>query len=261
MKHIDHTTQYKTVQWMGYEWQLDADGHRKIHPNHPQEYYGEDTVKVSGEDVILGLKYEPVMVGHWNEKIYQSDFARGMIRSVEDFSYGEYILRCSLPKGKWLQSSFWLSSSDSWPPEIDVFEAYSGCCGRYNQIPQRKIENNFHYDIDSLELNMETETISRLGAQRCSWLCVPKPLQTVQYKLIWLPDKIWIYYNGHLVRYVENQDCPDLFEDLNKHNKMKVVINTGIRKEYLDKYNEFKINPQFNPEFKLHFFKYKPIYQ
>jgi len=258
-RHIDWGTAYPIINWKGYDWQMDAEGHRKIHPANPNEYYDNTAVRKDGGDVVLIVKENPAEVAHWDGKTYESQFGRGMIRSVNTFSYGTYTLKCMLPKGKYIKPAFWLSSADSWPPEIDIFEGYAGCLGGYNQIPKRKIETNCHfheYDDEMIKVIKEHE---QCGAKGCSWGSVPNPFGINEFKLIWNPDRIVIYYNNKRVRSFTDWEWPDLFIDLEEHPNMHVIINNGIRTEYLDNYRGFINNPAFCPKFRLMDFTYEPL--
>ena len=258
-RYIDWTTQYPIIHWKGIDWQLDAESHRKIHPYYPNQYYDNTAVRKDGDIIDLLVKDNPAEVGHWDNKTYESRYGRGMLYSKDTFSYGTYILKCKFPRGKYLHSSFWLSSADSWPPEIDVFEAYSGCLGGYNQIPKRKIESNCHfhdYDDEMMEVVKEHEHCKGIG---CSWCAVKDPFAINEFKLVWTPDKIEMYYNGKRVRSFTDWEWPDLFIDLEEHPNMHVIINNGIRTEYLDNYKVFDNNPAFCPKFKLIDFTYEPL--
>lgn len=259
-RHIDWGTEYPIIHWKGYDWQLDAEGHRKIHPDHPGEYYDDTAVRQDGEDIILTVRDNPAEVSHWDGKTYESRFGRGMLQSVQGtFSYGTYILKCALPKGKYLHTSFWLSAADSWPPEIDIFEAYSGCLGKYNQIPLRRIESNCHFHDYDDEGEKIINDHDQCRGRGCSWRAIPGPMSVNEYKMIWAPDRIDLYYNGKRTRSFSEWEWPDLFLDLENHSKMHVIINTGIRKEYIDNYSVFDNNPAFYPKFRLVDFTYEPL--
>ena len=67
-------------------------------------------------------------------------FGVGLVSCTEKFGYGTFEIEAKLPKGQpnaW--PAFWMWSFDSWPPEIDVFEAYSNKKGSY-----------FNWNIDAL---------------------------------------------------------------------------------------------------------------
>ena len=182
-----------------------------------------------------------------------------MIYSVDTFSYGTYTLKCKFPKGKYVEPAFWLSSADSWPPEIDVFEGYAGCLGGYNQIPKRRIESNCHFQVYDDEGEEVVKNHEDCGGIGCSWGAVKNPLAVNEYKLVWTPDRIDVYYNNKRVRSFTEWEWPDIFLDLENHPNMHVIINTGLRRQYIDNYKVFDNNPAFCPKFRLIDFTYEPL--
>lgn len=262
---IDWNTKYPVLSWKGHEWQLDAEAHRKIHPDYPYEYYWGGSVTENWQGVILTIKDLPQKVSHWNGEIYNSKYARGMIRSVDAMTYGTYTLKCILPNGRGLHSSFWLSARDSWPPEIDIFEAYSNRCGGYFTWPAKvwpniarpgyRVRSNIHYGSRDNHFEIDPED--------CFLEDLRKPiLHSNEYKLVWKPDEIAIYYNQHLVRLICDTVNPELFNQLNKSPWMNVMIDIGVWEDDLDKnleMREFQKHPDWRPEFILENFEYKPL--
>lgn len=239
---IDWNTEYPKVEWCGYVWQMDAESGRKIHPNKPREYYHPSCVEVGMPRVFLSVKERPQKVKHWNNVVYGSKYARGMLYSEDVFTYGVYTLDCVLPKGKNLHSSFWLTNAKYWPPEIDIFEAYTNSIGSYTRfgvnpcfggVPMLcsrhllsyAVETNVHYKNDF-------GNHTQIGAYRCRLRDLHKPTSTpCNYKLRWAKDRITIWYDGVVVRDIHETDCPYMFEDLNAHPFMHVIISTGVFKD------------------------------
>ena len=233
---IDWTTEYPVISWRGYDWSMDAEGGRKIHPDSPYEYYHTDCVSRDGENIILTVMERPQKVGHWNGVVYDSRYARGMIRSVNPFTYGTFVLECVLPGGGNLHSSFWLTNEKIWPPEIDIFEAYtnrSGCYMRWpaelrkrTLLPVYAIESNMHYS-DSGGNHANT------GADGCVVNKLRRPAKKVnEYRMEWTKDRITVIYGGNVVRELREDDFPEIFADLNRHPHMFLMINTGLRGDW-----------------------------
>ena len=108
------------MEWEGYDWQI---GERWgiIHPNKPICYYDKDAVKIN-------KKGELELYTHYNPRKFDGKTVNtgvGLINCKEKFEYGRFDIDIKLPKGPSLWPAFWMWSYNFWPPEIDVFEAYS----------------------------------------------------------------------------------------------------------------------------------------
>lgn len=67
----------------------------------------------------------------------------GLCSSLNTFEYGMYEWCIKLPKGAALWPAVWISCATSWPPEIDILEAYSDKNGKYG----KKLQTNFHCGV------------------------------------------------------------------------------------------------------------------
>ena len=229
---IDWTTKYPILNWMGYNWCQDMPGGDKMHPDIPYRYYSKDSVLKIKDDVLLTVFKSPCNIKRWDNKTYNCKYACGLIRSEEPFTYGIYTLDCILPKGRNLFPSFWLTNEKTWPPEIDIFEGYPNIFGGYktlnvqpHRFPPRigyAIETNVHYG---------TNEHLQIGPCGCSTDIVVNPVKEVnRYTLIWTPEYIHISYNNTLVRYIDAKSNYKLFQQLNEHPWMYVIINNVINK-------------------------------
>jgi len=147
----------------------------------------------------------------------------GYVMSKDDYGYGLFEWNVILPTGKQLWPAIWLTDSLTWPPEIDVLEAYSDDKMKYG----RRLNTNLFYS--------KTPSHLQLGAMRHGNL-IDKS-KSLNLKLLWLEDTIEIYYNNYLVRKITDKNVLKYFTD----RKMKVIMNNAIRKESL--ISEMAVDP------------------
>ena len=214
-----------TFSWCGYNWRCDMNG-RIIHPDQPWMWYGPDEIKLTDNNIIeLGLKYNPKKITY-NDKDYKPKYETSVIRSVEDFSYGEFSCEIKLPQGVGLWPSFWLTGSGNWPPEIDIMEAWSRNSNYYVFPLSRRITNNIHYNDDNLNH-------CNVGSKNQCIFDVPKnPIHNfIEYKCIWSRDSIEFFVNGKSVHKITGYECHELTDNLKnpkKGFKMNVVFDLWI---------------------------------
>lgn len=140
---------------------------------------------------------------------WRADWAAGLLSSKQSFQWGWFEAEIKLPteKGQW--SAFWLHGLESWPPEIDIFEAYT------RKDPDTiRVEPNIHWQS---------------GGGRKDWgvtrIPLPAPHQRwIQYACHWTPDRIQFFYDGHLV-----SECtiPEALQA--NSNPQWIVLNHGCK--------------------------------
>ena len=64
-------------------------------------------------------------------KVYDIPQSVGLVTSYNSYGYGFFEFEIELPYGSGLWPSVWLSCVNSWPPEIDILEAYSNDNSNY----------------------------------------------------------------------------------------------------------------------------------
>ena len=225
----------KTFDWCRYQWEGCMEGGRIISPSLPWYWLDKEQVLIdessSEKPIYLYLTKKNNTVKHWDGNTYYPTQACGAIRSVNSFSYGTFSMDIKAPKGYNLWPSFWLSGDENWPPEIDIFEAwtYENNYFVWTQShfpwlnPGWKTTNNIHYNNNNIEH-------THIGSNNISifkqW---HNPTEVfVNYKVDWFPDEIIFYVNNKVVRKVKNDVCRQLVENLNhpdKSFKMDVIIN------------------------------------
>lgn len=196
-----------------------------FHTENTYQYYGKDSVYIKDDCLVLNQIYSPKKFPNYNGRVYDIPHSVGLITSYDSYEYGFYEFDVELPYGIGLWPAVWLTCVDSWPPEIDILEAYSNEKSKYGL----KLQTNLHYGLEN--------TVS--GARNTP---VYKPLDRLKLGCYWTEDFIKIYYNGHLVRQITSDKILKWFRD----KKMTVILNNAIRPEYIkdieSQISEFKIH-------------------
>lgn len=140
-------------------------------------------------------------------------WASGLISSKRTFKFGWIEAMIKLPKEEMQWSAFWTSGSQSWPPEIDIFEAYTD-----QDVEAIKVQPNVHFRTRT---NIQTG-ISDYGAPSIS---VKDPADRfVQYAVHWTEDFIKFYYDGVLVQVC---NTPEILKD--NAAPQYIIINNGLK--------------------------------
>ena len=201
----------------------------KFHPGSPYQYYGDESVFIQNDCLILNQVYSPKQLTTWEDpkKLYDIPYSVGLVTSYESYGYGFYEFEVELPYGSGLWPAVWLSCVDSWPPEIDILEAYSDDKNNY----KNNLQSNFHFNTQDKKESS--------GARNHP---VKSSYDKLKLSCWWSKDFIKIYYNGHLVRQITSDYTIKWFRD----KKMLVILNNAIRPEYTkgieSQISEFKIH-------------------
>lgn len=223
------------IDWSGYKW-LTRERWGIIHPEKSYNWYDPSCVKVFDGTLNLDIKYNPKSFVIDNKQIH-SLYGTGLVCCQTDFGLGTFEIRAKLPQGRGLWPAFWLYPVDSWPPEIDVFEGYSG-------------KRNYKTGCFLKPYNVESCTHSKIGAwqpARKAWFWqLPNPCENFNtYTLNWYADELTFLINGRTVRRVTNKETLKELADY----KMRVVINNHIDGRFVD---NFYIKSPFIIEYFYH---------
>jgi beta-glucanase (GH16 family) len=203
----DDFSTFNTEVWrIGQPWGV-------FHPSALYQYYGEESVYIKDNSLILNETYSPKEFTLTDESKVTIPYSVGLVSSKTSFEYGFYEFEVSLPDGKGLWPAVWFNGVDNWPPEIDVIEAYSDEKGKYGQ----KLQTNFFFG---------PSTSSKMVGPRNN--PVHDPLAKLKMSCWWTEDFIKLYYNGYLVRVITSNDILKWFKD----QRMSIVLNNAIRQEY-----------------------------
>ncbi len=203
---------YKEIEWCGFHWRTQERwGDR--HQRHP---------KCVRDGKMIQLNKDGSIALHVS-KNKEGSYSAGMLSMIDELGYGTYTLEVKLPKGDKLWPSFWLYSYDSWPPEIDIFEGYSERDNYGKGKLVHQLRPNVHYgdNQDNEVAKGSTSTLSVITSVN-DWNT---------YKLVYKKNYIAIYYNNIPVYLVTSKKIMKWF---NNHEKMNVIINTGVADDYCD---------------------------
>jgi beta-glucanase (GH16 family) len=119
----------------------------KFHPEYAYQYYGDKSVFIQNNCLILNQEYSPKQFRLEGGKVYDIPQSVGLVTSYKSYGYGFFEFEIELPYGSGLWPAVWLSCVNSWPPEIDILEAYSNDNSNYQMIIQTKLQPLHMYKI------------------------------------------------------------------------------------------------------------------
>ena len=238
---------FKTINWCGYTWDCCMDSDRVVREETPYMWCDESMINVTENGVlVLDACYKPKKIQNWEGKIFHTKYGVGTIVSnnAEQFSYGKYSCEIQVPEGNNCWVSFWLTGANSWPPEIDIMEAFQYVSTYFKflipqppyVVPSWWLTTNLHY-TDS---NGKHASFGSRGTPLCKLLKNPSK-NFVKYECEWLPDRITFYVNGKKLREIKNYPHID--------NQMRVVFDCWGQE------NNFVVTKPM----KCKNFKYEPI--
>lgn len=172
---LDDTTWIPSYPW-------DPDGPTTNEANGNHNWYVPEQVRVTGGLLRLRAERRP---------LDGMDWVSGMVTtcSVRSFGYGLFEARVKLPVGTALWPAFWVSDPDSWPPEVDIFEAAQ---------PEGRLEefgtNLWSGPSEDPEQDWRRHTL-------------PDPTGWHVWGLLWEPDRLTWLRDGEVVR-VETDRVP-----------------------------------------------------
>lgn len=221
---------YRYVWGDSFSGELDPKRWRLAHPwgrVHPRQAWkwwpakGDPIQLVRHEPEGLALdltlyprKFKSEDLPKWQQEKFPAEWTApygiGLISSKEQFKYGWFEAEVRMPAAPNLWCAFWLSGRENWPPEIDIFEAYTG-----GQPHPMRVEPNIHYLKDNGVKSAMGAPDIRVKNPHKRW---------VKYACHWTPDFVRWYYDGRLV-----QECkdPEILRNLN--DEQYIIINNGCK--------------------------------
>lgn len=141
---------------------------------------------------------------------YTIPYKIGQIDSSKSFEqkYGYFEIRSKMTSepGHW--PAFWLASKYSWPPEIDIYEAYTG--KKRNGL--MKFDSNFHW-LESNKKKMKVSNHNVCNISNCFHI----------YAVEWNQKYFKIYYDNLLIRVFSNPKALEFFK-----YPMHIIIGNQI---------------------------------
>jgi len=182
----------------------------------PDEYLADDYNTIDNGILKQKATDIPKEVHHidWEGKDWGKwtiPYKCGKIDSSKSFEqkYGYFEIRSKQPSqpGHW--TAFWLASVHAWPPEIDVYEIYTG---KKNGKGISQFSSNFHWIPQP---NKKSKARSHRVKDTSKGFHL--------YAVEWNEKGFKIYYDNLLVRVFSN---PETIKEF-KH-PMHIIINNGI---------------------------------
>lgn len=168
----------------------------------------KSTIRVENNELKLGVRYEPATVDN-----IPLLFKAGKIESKQKFKYGIIRVTAKQPNTKYLWPAIWFCGTQSWPPEIDLMEAYNNGHVQYASSNNIVCEPNIHY----LE-NGKYKAVFPGNKY------VEHPDERyVTYTLHWEEDFVRFYYDDYLVF-----ECTDkkILDQMNQ--PMSLILNNAV---------------------------------
>lgn len=228
----------ENIKWAGYEW-LTQERWGDMHPEKPEVWYDPSAIEIDSND-YLRLKARPspkrsnpINIDPEKFESCYSPVGIGLVSCTEKFKYGTFEIEAKLPKGPYTWPAFWMWSFDSWPPEIDMFEAYSNKRGSYFNWSHElflgkfwRVATNIH--LSHLYNNRKVDY--NLGAKYHYYGFKNPSKHFIKYSLIWEPNKISIFYGDKLVRKITDEKTTSQM----RNTHMNLIINNSIQDKYLN---------------------------
>ena len=222
------------------KWRTDNYYGLRYHPGNiiekneaPSYYCGDNMFEFTETTLKQKAEKKDTKINHtdWDGKNYGNytiPYKIGQIDSSKSFQqkYGYFEIRSKITSepGHW--PAFWLASKESWPPEIDIYEIYTG--KKRNGLVN--FESNFHWGKDK-------DKKMKVGSHNVA--NVSKKFHT--YAVEWNEKCFKIYYDNLLVRIFSNPKALEFFKypmHIIIGNQIDPTIGRGLEKVKFPTYHE-----------------------
>ena len=210
-----------TIDWSGETWRLREEW-GDYHPSRTYQWTDPGATRVQDGHLVLKTHRNPRQFGDLTILT-----GTGLACAVRGTGRGSYKIVARLPRGPWLWPAFWLTSLDSWPPEVDVLEAYSGPRGGYLRPTIRRPLALFRAETNAYVGS--PDSWHDLGARRGLLLRDPAK-HYLEYRVDWLPDRLEIWWDERLVRTIRDKE---LLSQLDRaEGRVRPIINTNTQRQH-----------------------------
>lgn len=200
----------KIFEWKGYGW-MNGQPWGVAHPSKKRLWYSNENLAKVDENgsLVLGVnnnaKYFDGEVNHIKP------YGCGYISTIERFRFGHFEFEYFLPIGIHLWPAIWLSGWDSWPPEIDIVEGWSGEGFFFRNRPNYKKFlglNRIHPGVFYGRKGDKAlgKGFGNFGTNNLTYQWYQKLGKKNKCDLFWYPDSIEVYYNGHIVMDIKDEN-------------------------------------------------------
>lgn len=228
--------------WKGWKW-FAYDHCKNTSSADKHSYYAENVTKTENDELFFYIKYAPRKFDN-DELNTQREFGCAHIQSEHVFTYGKFIFEAKLSNSPKTWEAIWLYGVESWPPEIDLVEAFPNSTGSIFGFPRMKWETNIHFEKDGKPYQAGGKGICTL------WYYLTRRFNKPdKWVLDWTPNYIKIYFNGLCIRKVTD---PAVLATFNKDPRMRVVVNTMTQEgfgqeEYTKQHGMYLTNFDYIP--------------
>lgn len=216
-----------------------------VHPSNLNQYYDSDGnlsfVDENGLNLLiknLPKSFRKQDLARWQQtpnlpEEFTVPVGVGYVSTKRTWHYGWFEAWVKLPKGQSYWPAFWTCGSKTWPPEIDIFEAYSHNSSTYDahkgiSSSLKSISPNLHYGFK------ENQTKQQYGPANNFISGITD--RFIQFVCHWEKDFIKIYYDGNPVFICTDPKILDWFNFENADQF--VVLNHGLHPDSKNKPDE-----------------------
>jgi len=241
---------FNKINWCGYQWIMRP----PWGDNHPMEehsWYDEGCTEIDeNNNLILHIRHNPKECDVPGREKLLKEFGKGFVRTVDEFKYGTFEWEMKLPQGRYLWPALWMASDYSWPPEIDCMEGWSKNTTDYvKRLLWRDIHPTMHW---SKGCNANDEHLQECKYNILRWWV--KRNKFVHYKVVWTPNYIDVFYDGHKVKRFTDKG---MLEHMNRPEiKMHAIMSTSFNDPFIYFYDEYV---SINKPMIIKNFKYTPL--
>ncbi|NLN84442.1 MAG: family 16 glycosylhydrolase [Firmicutes bacterium] len=197
--------------WKGFNWML-REPWGFMHPQKPEFWYDEGAVFVNEYGhLMLKTRRNPLI----SEGQMLSPTGAGLVCCNQGFHFGYYSFVVDLPVGKNLWPAIWMYDMNTWPPEIDLLEAYTNRWSKYRILPWQpfKAETCLHWTDEKGK--------KRMMRKKSGWI---RKRTDVVVELAWTAARIIVWHNYRKVMEISDREVMQHFQ-----KPMRLILNNGVR--------------------------------